>query len=67
MQSESIDRYIEDQAFSLSYDLAPPPLFPVCKARPATHIKTEQERQLAVGGGGGGGPNHTTARKPDTL
>ncbi len=25
--SESIERYIEDEAFSLSYDLAPPPTF----------------------------------------
>jgi hypothetical protein len=41
---------IEDKAFSPSYDLvgsSPPPPLSRQKARPATHNKTENERQLA--------------------
>ncbi len=47
-RSERIVGGIEDQAFSRSCDLAlrPPPL-PRQLARPATHKKTEKERQLA--------------------
>jgi hypothetical protein len=37
---------IEDQAFSASYDLLPPP---IRKLELATHRKTEKERQLAEG------------------
>ncbi len=49
---ESIEWFIEDQGFSPSYDLAPPPPSPPSLPRPATHRKTEKERQLADGGGG---------------
>jgi hypothetical protein len=57
-----------------SYDLAPPPPLPPPLfrqlARPATHRKTEKERQL-VGRrrdrGVGEEPNLTTARKPGPL
>jgi hypothetical protein len=37
------------------------------KARPATHRKTEKERQLVEWEGVGKEPNHTIARKPDPL
>jgi hypothetical protein len=40
----------EDEVLSPSYDLAPST--PRQKARPATHRRTEKERQPAVGGGG---------------
>jgi hypothetical protein len=54
--------------------LAPPPP-PRQQARPSTHRKTEEERQLADEreceginkGEGAKSPNHTTARKPGTL
>ncbi len=67
----SIEGFIEDRAFSRSYDLAPrppPPSSPVSKID-RRHRKTEKERQLAAGPGEGVGeePNHTTARKPDPL
>ncbi len=72
--SESIECCIEGQAFPRSYDLAPrPPLPPSLshhQAGPATHRKTEKERQVADSGGGEGvgeEPNHTTARKPGPL
>ncbi len=44
---ESIEWFIEDQAFSSSYDLAPPPP-PLSrqKDRPATHMSTEKDSQL---------------------
>jgi hypothetical protein len=54
--SESIDYFIEGQAFSHSNDiwllahLLPIPL----SRRPATHRKTEKERQLGDGRGGEG-------------
>ncbi len=57
-----LTKLIKDQAFSRSYDLAPPtPSLP----SPATHRKTEKDRQLAVGKGGSRGeePHHTAARK----
>ncbi len=44
--TESIEWSKEGQAFSLSYDLAPPPLPPPF-ARPVIHRKTKKERQLA--------------------
>jgi hypothetical protein len=46
--AESIECFLEDQAFSPSFDLAPPPplsSFSRQLARPATH----EERQLATG------------------
>ncbi len=55
---ESFESFIDDQAFSSSYDLAPPPILsPLlsvssCKA---THWNAETERQLAHERGGAGG------------
>jgi hypothetical protein len=60
-----LEKLLEDQAFLQSYDLVPPPspLFSRQVARPATHRKTEEERQLADGREGlGEKPNHTTAK-----
>jgi hypothetical protein len=54
--AESIEWFIEDQAFLPCMICLPPP--PHQQARPETHRKTENERQLAdkeVGGGGGWG------------
>jgi hypothetical protein len=50
--------------------LLPPAPLSRQKARPATHCKTEKERQLADGKGReemGEEPNHTTASKPGLL
>jgi hypothetical protein len=69
MQKGSIEWFIEDQAFSPSYDSAPPPLLPSVSSTDKKR-KTEKERQLADGRGGEGvwalweEPNHTKARKP---
>ncbi len=70
VEAESIERFIEAHAFLRSYDLAArPPLPPLPSvSRPATHGKTDKERQVADGRGGqrvGEEPNHTTARKSD--
>ncbi len=60
-QTETIEWFIEDQAFSLSYNLAPLPPPPLsCKVK-------HMNRQLVDGTGdggkvGGGEPNHTMAR-----
>ncbi len=57
--------FIEDQAFSQSYALAPPPSpLPTVSSTGDTQ-EAEKERQLLTGEGGGGEePNQTTARKP---
>jgi hypothetical protein len=70
VQAESIERFIDDHAFSPSYDLAPPP-------PPSTSStgNTQEDRQLrnrenmlmGEEAGGGKEPNHTTARKPGPL
>ncbi len=55
--------------FLPSYDLTPPPLFRFW-TRPATHRKTEKERQPLTGEFGEGVREeltHTTARKPGPL
>ncbi len=52
--AEIIEWFIEDQAFSPSYGLTPPPP-PPFPARPAIHSKTEKERQLITDGRGGAG------------
>ncbi len=50
-RAESIEWFIEDQAFSLSSDLAPPPPPPISKLyRP--HRKTEKGDKIADGRGG---------------
>ncbi len=60
---ESIERFIEDQAFSPFFDLAPP-LFRQ-HVRPAANRKTEKERQLADEREGvGEEPNYRTAIGP---
>jgi hypothetical protein len=55
--SGSIERFLEGQAFSRSYDSAPrpPPLSPDSKLDTGAHSKTEKERQLLMGEGGGRG------------
>jgi hypothetical protein len=45
--------YVEDQAFSPSYDVAPPPTSPHPPPFSRTHMKTEKEGQLGEGRGGG--------------
>ena len=63
---ESIERLIEDQAFSPFFDLAPP-LFRQ-HVRPATNRKTEKERHLGDEREGvGKEPNYWTAIKPGPL
>ncbi len=59
--------------FAVVFFRPPPPPAPFSKLDPATHRKTEQERQVADGIGGKGvrgvreEPNPTTARKPGPL
>jgi hypothetical protein len=68
---DRIEVFIEDHAFAFvrfGYSPTPSPTLPI--ARPATHRKTEKERQVADGRGGkrvGEEPNHATARKPGPL
>jgi len=74
---ESTEWFTESQAFSRSYDstpcsisVMPTPLISLSRqyAWPATHRKTENERNFADGKGGGGQePNHKTARKLGPL
>jgi hypothetical protein len=66
---QSIEWFIEDQAFS-PYDLAPPPPSPVSKLdRRHTCIKTEKGIKLADerGGGVSDRAKHMTARKSGPL
>jgi hypothetical protein len=68
-ESETIELFIEDQALSPSYDLAPPPPRrppSVNSSRPATHKKTERDILLTKEGVGVE-PNHTKARKPGPV
>ncbi len=67
---ESTEWFIEGQASSPILLLVHPLPLSRQKGRPATHRKTEKERQLAHGRGGKGvgeEPNHSTARKPGPL
>ncbi len=64
-QPESIERFIEDEAFPPSYDLAPPRPLPPYRVSQARQ-NTETEKDL-VDEGGGGELNHTMARKPGHL
>jgi hypothetical protein len=65
--------FLEDQAFSMSCDLAPPPipspLYPVSKLTLFLRLPVCRRSSLLTGEGGGGKgkPNHTTARKPCPL
>ncbi len=68
-EPESIERFIEDQAFSPSYDLAAPPTPPISKlslflslsvCRLPSYPTGEERRD-------GEEQNHTTARKSSPL
>ncbi len=50
---EKIEWFIEDQAFSGSFDLTPPPT-PPPSIRRHMHKETEKDRQLSDGRGRGG-------------
>ncbi len=77
LQPENIDLFVDGQAFSQSYDLAPRPSLPASlvvvtchKARQGDTQATEKARQLFYGRGGKGvgeEQNYTTARKPSPL
>jgi hypothetical protein len=67
-EPESIEWFIEGQAFSRSYELAP--LSPPPPFRPATHRKTEKERTAywrEEGEGSGWGAKSYDRRKPGIL
>ncbi len=64
-RQESIEWFTEDQAFSLSYDLAPPPL-PLLSKLDRKYTERLRNRDNLLNGwgrGGGGGGGHMTARK----
>jgi hypothetical protein len=67
----STELFIEDQAFSPSYDSdppQPPPLSPVSKLdKRNTGRLRKRDNSLKGGGVGEEEPNHTTARKPGPL
>jgi hypothetical protein len=50
---ESIERFIEEQAFLLSYDLAPPPPTPPPHLPTASRLPVCHQSGLLWGGGGG--------------
>ncbi len=68
---EGTELFIEDQACSPSYDLAPsPPLSPLSRRQDVSLSQSSSVSlvELTDGGGGGGGrgweePNHKTTRK----
>ncbi len=67
-EAESREWFTEGQTFSRSYDLASRPISPPLPSvsRPATHRKTDKDRQVADGRGRHGvgeEPNHSTARR----
>jgi hypothetical protein len=59
----------EDQAFSPSFDMAPPPPLPLsCQpAVPFSHSSFASPVELTEGEGVREEPNHMTARKPGRL
>ncbi len=57
-KAESIELFIEDKAFSPSYDLPPPP--PLISP---SYCVSLVELTDGRGGGGGGESNHTTVRE----
>ncbi len=69
LTTESIGWFMEDQALSPSYDLAPPPPPPLPHQLSRLATETERERQLLMGEGRGLGekPNYTRVRKPGPL
>ncbi len=72
LQSESIEWFLEDQAFSLSYDLAPHQPLPLYRQQVFSFLGlTVCRRSSSRTGSGTEGvgkePNHTTARKPGPL
>jgi hypothetical protein len=68
MKPPNIKWFIEDQAFSLSYDLAPPPLPIFCQyALPASCRKTEKQSQLVDGRVSGRGTKEPIVRQRDRL
>ncbi len=64
-EAESIEWFIEAHAFLRSFDLAArPPLPPLPSvSRPATHRKTDKDRQLADGSEGGRGAESYDRKK----
>jgi hypothetical protein len=68
-EPESIERFIEDQAFSPSYDLAPPPTPPISKLSLFLSLPVCRLPSYPTGEEGGGGEeqNHLTAGKPGPL
>ncbi len=69
---ESIEWFTEDQAFSPSYDLAPPPPLPPlpsasCLSFSAFLCATAHRSSLLTKEGRGWGPNRMTTRKPAPL
>jgi hypothetical protein len=67
---ESIERFIEDQAFLPTYDLAhsPPPPFPSASWLSfSVFLCAGRTYWRERGGGMGAEPNLTTARRPDPL
>jgi hypothetical protein len=67
---ENIERFVEDHAFSLSYDFAPPaPLPPLCCQQVVSLSQSSCVSPVELTGGGGLGeePNRTAARKPGLL
>jgi len=69
LTAESIERFIEDQAFLRSYVSAPSPPPPVSGSTGDLQEDWEREKTYWLGGGGGegGGPNHKQARKHGPL
>ncbi len=59
-EPDSIEWFIEDQAISLSYDLAPPP--PPPPILPSLHV-CRRSSLLSVGGGGGRSQIHVIRRR----
>jgi hypothetical protein len=55
-------REYKDQASSPSYDLAPPPPYPVRKLGRRHTGRLRKKDNFLTGEGGGEEPNHTTAR-----
>jgi hypothetical protein len=71
-QTESIEWFIEDQAFLLSYDSAPRPLPPPLSCQQLVFLSQSSsvspvELTAGEGGGGGGWGAESTARKPSPL